>query len=335
MANRRDFLKGASLLSLGALAACNAKGNAPAAAPAAAAAVAGSKTLGLQIYTLGQELYQGNLADNFKKIAGMGIKHIELAGYDASDSKIGGVEMMEFKKTVEDAGMKIVSSHVNPPALFAGAAGREDRSGNAGKFNSAMKNTIVESFKKIADDHAKLGCKYVIQPMMPMSGIETIDSAKAFADILNATGEVCKAAGVQFGYHNHDMEFVPVTEKYSEPYLPTVLHRKQGQAIMDIFMDNTAPENCCFELDVYWTVMGKNDPVAWMQKRADRIKMLHIKDFMVLGQSGAMNFQKIFEQFYANGMQYFFIEIEDITSGKQFERLQASADFLNGSSFVK
>lgn len=323
------------MLTLGALAACNAKGAAAGEGEAAAQPAAGNKNLGLQIYTLGPELYQGDLAANFQRIAGMGIKNIELAGYDASDSKIGGVEMMEFKQKVEDAGMKIISSHVNPPALFAGAAGREDRSGNAGKFDNSMKAAIVESFKKIADDHAKLGCQYLIQPMMPMSGVDTVDSTKAFADILNATGEVVKAAGLQFGYHNHNMEFVPVIDTPTESALPTILHLKPGTKILDILMDNTDPANCCFELDIYWTVMGQNDPVKWLKDRADRIHMLHIKDFMVLGESGAMNYKNIFNQLYANGRQYYFIEIEDTMSTHQFERLEKSAAFLNSCDFVK
>ena len=88
-------------------------------------------------------------------------------------------------------------------------------------------------------------------------------------------------------------------------------------------------------MDVYWTVMGQNDPVEYLRKHADRIKMLHIKDRMVLGASGMMNFENIFNQFYANGLKYFWVEIEDINSGKQFERLEASIDYLKKAPFVK
>ena len=93
MVNRRDFLKSASMLSLGALAACNAKETA--AAPAAEVNNP-DKNFGLQIYTLGNELYAGNLADNFKRLNGMGFKYIELAGYDVNTNKVGGVDFSEF-----------------------------------------------------------------------------------------------------------------------------------------------------------------------------------------------------------------------------------------------
>ena len=57
--------------------------------------------------------------------------------------------MMEFKKMAEDAGLKITSSHVNPPT---------------GEYTPDTRNTIMEYWKKTADDHAKLGVKYLVQP---------------------------------------------------------------------------------------------------------------------------------------------------------------------------
>lgn len=329
--DRRNFLKGASMLSLGALAACN--GKAESAAPVAEANAA-DKTIGLQIYTLGPELYQGNLADNFKRLNNMGFKTLELAGYDAVTGQIGGVDPNEFKKMANDAGLEIISSHVNPPALFSGVAGRESRDGSDGVFSTSKIPAVVESFKKVADDHAKLGIEYVIQPMMPYLNSE--EDVKSFADMLNQSGEVFKAAGVKFGYHNHNMEFCKVVPGGKDFRLSTVLNVvSEGTPIMDLLMDNTDPSNVNFELDVYWTVMGQNDPVVWLKKRADRIHMLHIKDFIVLGDSGAMNFKNIFEQFYANGRKYFWVEIEDIDSGQQFARVEKSIDFLKNSSFVK
>ena len=62
-------------------------------------------------------------------------------------------------------------------------------------------------------------------------------------------------------------------------------------------------EMCIRDRDVYWTVMGQNDPVEYMQKHPDRIKVLHIKDRAVFGQSGMMNFEMIFKQMYANGIK--------------------------------
>lgn len=332
--DRRNFLKGASMLSLGALAACN---NEKAAAPAVNVEVNNpDKYFGLQIYTLGNELYAGNLSDNLKKLRNMGIKYIELAGYDVNTNTVGGVDFTEFKKQANDAGLEIPSSHVNAPGLFSGVAGRESRDGSDGQFNRSMINKVADSFKKVAEDHAKQGIQYVVHPMMAYLNNE--DDVKAFAEMLNKSGEIFKAAGIQFGYHHHNMEFARMVKGIAGFRLPTVLTpltAADGPMIMDLLMDNTDPANVCYEMDTYWTVMGQQDPVVWLKNRANRIKLMHVKDFVVLGESGAMNFKNIFEQFYANGNKYLFVEIEDIDSGKQMARVEESMKFINSQPYVK
>jgi sugar phosphate isomerase/epimerase len=334
MINRRDFLKSASLLSLGALAACNAKEATP-----AAPVENKNKGLGLQIYTLGPELTQGDLGANLKRIREMGIKNLELAGYNADEHNISGVSLEDFKKACADNDLKIVSSHVTPGILMAGLFSRPGAPAPKPVAFKDMVNDVKEFWKPVVEDHAKLGVEYLVQPMMPPMKVNCIDDAKDFANLLNVSGEVVKAGGIQFGYHNHNMEMAKVTADSKAAVLGDLfagMGMGQGaQIIEDLYMDNTDPANVIFELDVYWTVMGQQDPVAWLTRRADRIKMLHIKDFMVLGASGAMNFKNIFDKFYANGNKYFFIEIEDTNSGKQFERLEESAKFLNMSDFVK
>ena len=147
MINRRDFLKNASLFTLGGLMAGKV-GSADAAKPVTSETMA-AKTVGLQIYSLGKELY-ADVPGGLKKIKQMGYTNLELAGY--KEGKIGGVDMMEFKKMVDDAGLKITSSHVNPPVR---------------EYTKANRSQISEYWKKTADDHAKLGVKYLIQPGQP------------------------------------------------------------------------------------------------------------------------------------------------------------------------
>lgn len=54
-------------------------------------------------------------------------------------------------------------------------------------------------------------------------------------------------------------------------------HNK-GEKVYDIFLANTDPSLVFFEMDVYWAVMGQQDPVEYITKYADRIKVHHIKD---------------------------------------------------------
>ena len=320
------------MLSLGALAACQTKEAVP-----AEPVINTNKGLGLQTYTLGPELYAGNLSDNLARIRKMGIKNLELAGYNADSHTIGEVSLDDFKKAADDNDLKIISSHVTPGVLMAGLFQRPDAPAAKPKTFPEMKPEVVEFWKPVAEDHAKLGCQYLVQPMMPPMGVTNVEKAKQFADLLNVSGETVKAtSGLQFGYHNHNMEMAKVSETSTASVLGDLFSGlRDGQIIEDLYMDNTDPANVIFELDVYWTVMGQQDPVEWLTNRADRIHMLHIKDRMVLGASGMLNFKNIFDKFYANGRQYFFIEIEDTNSGKQFERLEQSALYLNTSDFVK
>ena len=104
--------------------------------------------------------------------------------------------------------------------------------------------------------------------------------------------------------------------------------------VYDGMMEATDPSLVVFENDVYWTVMGQQDPVAYMKKYANRIRLLHIKDVAVLGESGMMNFQKIFETAYTNGITEFIVELESY-SGKQFDGVKGCADYLRKAKFVK
>lgn len=312
MTNRRDFLRNASLFTLGGMMAGKI-GSARAAEPAISGTMA-AKTVGLQIYSLGKELYT-DVPGGLKKVKQMGYTNLELAGY--KEGKINGVDMMEFKKMATDAGLRITSSHVNPPVR---------------EYTKENRSQIAEYWKRTADDHAKLGVKYLIQPGQPST--RSTEEVAFVCEIFNEAGKIVKAAGIPFGYHNHEMEFAKVTPGGTESKMGRRV--REGEVIYDLFLKQTDPSLVFFELDVYWAVMGQQDPVEWMKKHADRIKVLHIKDRAVLGDSGMMNFQNIFRQAYANGIQDYFVELERMPDGRtQFDGVKGCADYLLNASFVK
>lgn len=325
MSNRRDFLKNASLLTAGGLLAGQV-GTLHAASTASAPVASAGKELGLQIYSLGKELYD-DVPKRLKELKDMGYVNLELAGY--SKGKIGSVEMMEFKKMAEAAGLKIVSSHVNPaiegvPFLM--------------EYKKDILPQVKDYWKATAADHAKLGCKFLVQPMMPMC--RTYEEALLVCEFFNEAGKICKDAGLIFGYHNHHGEFLqrlikPGTKK-RDPNPMMDVFMPQGEQVEDIFIANTDPSLVCFELDVYWTVRGGNDPLEYLKKHADRIKAVHIKDASVLGQSGMLNFENIFNQMYKNGIKDYFVELENMPDGRsQLEGVKDCAAYLNKASFVK
>ena len=299
MSSRRDFLKSATMLSLGA---SMLPGQALAASKKKAPKGKGGKSIGLQLYSVGPEVSGANTAEGLKRLRQMGYSYVELTGFL-------GHSAAELKKMTDDAGIKIMSTHLNPNT-------------HGEKYSQANKQQIVDFWKQQIDEHASFGMKYIVQPGLPR--IDTIDDAKRVADVFNACGEAARKAGLIWGYHNHDREFSRVKGEGGEE-----------RQIEEIFITETDPALVCIELDVYWTVMGRQDPVEWINRYADRIQLLHIKDRMVLGQSGMMNFEQIFKNFYANGHSTFFVEVEDIGSGKQMQRVSDSADYLMAADFVK
>lgn len=311
MVNRRNFLKSASFLTLGGLVA--GKAEALQAATPVRTETTAKKSIGLQIYSLGGELTK-DVPAGMKQLKQMGYSTLELAGYN--NGKINGVDMMEFKKMAEDAGLKITSSHVNPPT---------------GEYTPDTRNTIMEYWKKTADDHAKLSVKYLVQPGQPRT--RSVEEVAYVCDVFNEAGKIVKAAGIPFGYHNHDFEFAKVVPGGTGAVFGR--HNK-GEKIYDLFLKDTDPDLVFFEMDVYWTVIGQNDPVEYMKKYPDRIKLLHIKDRAILGQSGFMNFEMIFKQAYQIGVKEYYVELEGMPDGRtQFAGVKGCADYLLKAKFVK
>jgi len=303
---------------------CAAKSNVFAASVSHASKLNAKKIIGLQLYSLfvgGSTEFTQNVPGGLKRVAQMGYSTLELAGY-TSEGKIGEVPMPEFKKYADDAGLKIISSHLNPPVR---------------EYTKENLESIKDFWKKAAEQHAAIGCKHMIQPGQPAT--RSTEEVAFVGEVFNEAGKIAKAAGLIYGYHNHSGEFASVVPGGTGPInAEEGFGRKRPEGakiIYDAMLEATDPSLVIFENDVYWTVMGQHDPVAYMKKYPNRIRLLHIKDVEVLGQSGMMNFPKIFETAYTNGITDFIVELETYNGGTQFEGVKGCIDYLLKASFVK
>ena len=320
MLNRRNFLKNTSLLAAGGLLAGNVN-DAKATNAFDNTQASTTKNFGLQIYSLtvrnGQE-FTSDVAGGLKRVAQMGYTSLELAGY-TEKGLIGQVPMAEFKKYADNAGLTIASSHINPPIR---------------EYTKESIETGKEFWKRVCEHHASIGCKYVIIPGQPST--RSTEEVAMVGEGFNEFGKISKEAGLQFAFHNHSNEFRNVVPGGTEMMAFGTRQRTEGiKMVYDGMIEATDPSLVQFELDVYWTVMGMQDPVAYMKKYPNRIRVLHIKDVDILGESGMMNFQKIFETAYAHGIANFFVELEGFTVGTQFEGVKGCADYLLRSPFVR
>lgn len=83
------------------------------------------------------------------------------------------------------------------------------------------------------------------------------------AETFNKVGELARERGMRFYYHNHFQEF----QRFGDDY------------VYDLILDNTDPDLVKLEIDTYWMFRGGQNPIEWMHKCADRVILLHQKDF--------------------------------------------------------
>ncbi len=106
-----------------------------------------------------------------------------------------------------------------------------------------------------------IGCSIIVLPSLPQER-RTLEGIQALAPQLNAIGQRCQQHGITFGYHNHDFEFT----------------RVDGTYLLDYLLQLTDASLVKIELDVYWAAYAGVDPVAYLQRHADRIALIHLKD---------------------------------------------------------
>jgi hypothetical protein len=87
-----------------------------------------------------------------------------------------------------------------------------------------------------------------------------VEELAIVGEVFNEAGKIAKAAGLSFGYHNHDREFSRVIPGGTEmkfgrgAFAPD---QKGVEIVYDGLIRNTDPSLVFFEMDVYWTVMGQ------------------------------------------------------------------------------
>lgn len=318
--DRKTFLKDAALMAAGSFVGTSflASGEHE---PLAYEAPAKKKPMGLQTYSLAEELLD-DLPNGLARIVKMGFTDLELYGYN--DGKFGDyynpkaklIDALDYKKMADDAGINLLSGHCNA------------RTRNPG-FSREAFNDMVEYWKTAAGVHVQLGMKYIIQDWCLNAGNE--DEEKYLCDLYNKVGEVVKAEGMTWGYHNHNMEFAPLLTVAEKGRVP------EKTPLYQILLEGTDPSLVIFEMDVYWMVMGQQDPCEWMKKYPGRFRLLHIKDREVIGDSGMLNLQKIYTTGYEIGIENFILEHEaprDKTKSR-FEIVEQSAKYIQSARFVK
>jgi sugar phosphate isomerase/epimerase len=207
---------------------------------------------GLQLYSVRDDMAADPLG-SLTRLAEMGYIYLEHASY--ADRLFYGYSPAEFRRIIDDRGLKMVSGHVE-------FVSRDwDRSIN--DFSDRWKYTV--------EDAATLGQQYVVTPWLEDSIRASYDEFRYFMDVYNRCGELCKKWNMKFGYHNHDFEF---SQKFD------------GRTLFDIMMESIDPELVVVQLDTGNLFNGGAVASDVVSRYPGRFENVHLKDVIPAGETG-------------------------------------------------
>ena len=258
--------------------------------------------LGLQLYTVRADLakdYEGTM----KLVKAAGVREVQ------ANLTMAGKNSADQRKLYDAMGLKWESIHAGGDAL------RNTPEATIAEARSVGIKNITCSFPLYPVDRGSI-----------MSG-PGLDGWKQNAEAYNKIGALCKAAGMTFNHHNHNIEF-----------------RKVGDVVpLDFLIKETDAALVGYEMDIGWVIASGADPVAYLNKYPSRFRSVHIKDLKaegipntngkmvsaIIGQ-GIANYSKILPAVKKAAVKTAFLEIEEPYDPSPMGMVQASAAYLKG-----
>lgn len=277
--------------------------------------------VGVQMMMLKKKVDEMGVYEVFRKLSEMGFHCVEVSQIPMTPENVA-----EMKRGCADFGIKVA-------ALSAGV---EPMPGMPGE-------SLQTDFDKIVADCKELNCNFLRVGMLPFHYMSSKEGAMTFVGKMEELAGRLAEHNIELYYHNHHCEF----RKYD------------GEYLLDIIKNNTS--HIGFELDVHWIQRGGENPITFVKKYTDRVKLLHLKDFRTgefvmpevkgpedfmkvmenfgkitefaeLGQ-GSLPMKEIVEAGLEAGSEYFLIEQDDTYGRDPFESLEMSRDHLYSLGF--
>jgi sugar phosphate isomerase/epimerase len=272
------------------------KGGSLAAALCAQGSARQLQSVGVQLYTVRSVLPQEPEKT---------LNAIKAIGYREIEATWAGID--RIWPAIQVSGLKAASVHLDSRVVTQGTP---------------------DELSKTLDQVKQKGFTYAVFPYLPPQERGGLDVIRKLADKLNQAGEKCRAAGLNFCYHNHAFEFEPMQE--------TMPFR--------VMLDNTDKKLVGIELDVFWVSVAGHDPTEMLAKLSGRVPLLHLKDkaegtallykesvprtaFKEVG-NGVLDWAKVLRAAEAAGVSHYFVE-QDQTPADPLESLRQSYGYLS------
>ncbi|HWR34001.1 MAG TPA: sugar phosphate isomerase/epimerase [Chitinophagaceae bacterium] len=246
------------------------------------------KTFGLQLYTI-RDVFEKDPKGTLQQISTLGYKQLE--GYERSSGIFWGMTNLEFKKYMDDLGMRFISSHCDTD----------------------------KDFKRKASEAAAIGMKYLIHAWEGPG--RTIDDYKKYAEDFNRKGELCKKNGIRFAFHNHSFSFKKVADEFPQD----ILLNNTDASLVDFEMDIYWVAAVGQDPEAWLNKYPNRFRLCHIK---DRVKgSTKLEDTCDLG-TGSIDFSKILKTAKQNGMQYYIVEQEHYPNSTPLKSAEADAEYM-------
>lgn len=240
-------------------------------------------SLGVQLYTV-RGLMQSDFEGTLRRVAGIGYRQVEFAGYFNHDPHA-------VKGILDGLRLAAPSSHIPIEMLESG-------------------------WERMLEDARTMGHRYLVVAWTPAERRRTLDDWRRIGDLFTRAGRAARAAGIQFAYHNHDYEFVPL----------------EGRLPFDVLLQASDPDLVKIEMDLFWIRKGGQDPLEYFRRWPGRFPLVHVKDMTADGHmadvgSGAIDWRAIFAHREQAGIQHYFVEHDE--PADPIASIRASFNYLN------
>jgi len=258
--------------------------------------------LGVQLYTV-RDLMAKDFEGTLAKVAGAGYKEVEFAGY--FDRK-----PQDVRTILDRNGLTAPSTHVDYPSLSD------------------------DKLAKLIEDSHTIGHQFMVNPWIDEQMRKEPDIWKRVAATFNRAGETTKKAGIQFAYHNHHFEFVPLN----------------GTRPIETILTECDPKLVKIEMDLCWTTVAGADPLTYFKRYPGRFPLVHVKglkrvpdgdppvpfdkaipQITDVGNNDIINWKRIFGQSKQAGIQHYFVEHD--APAAPIESIERSAKYLQTLQF--
>lgn len=245
---------------------------------------------GVQMYTIREYTKTPReIASSLKRIKEIGFDLVQVSG-------IGACGADELASMLKESGIEVCGTHSPWDRVST---------------NPAELDKLIAEHKKIGASQIGIGAKPAIYP----------DTYEGYTDFIKKINEICaqvKKAGLGFGYHNHEFEFM----------------KFNGVRALDRLIEECPDLE--FTLDVFWVQAGGANPCDYIDKLKNKIRILHLKDFRVCGRQrqfaeigqGNLDWNAIFSRCKQYDIPYAVIEQDGDYLVDPFESLALSRKFL-------